>query len=256
MRRRELVAGVGSVGVLAGAGALLRHGPPTFEDDEDGESTADDGDDSDGGPIEVETIDARGSDAGTLTVPSDDVTVLMFFVNACGNCQAQVSRLTEARAQLQEDHPDDVTFLSVTYDSREQIPTDDLRDWWTTHGGDGFVSYDASDLMQRYSAVGYPVTIVVGAEGEAHWRETGTTAASSLVSAVESVLEAEADDEGGDDTDTEEVDADSDEGGSEGDDPSEDGESTDEQEAGTGNETDAGTGTERENETDAGDGSD
>lgn len=258
MRRRELVAGVGSVGVLTGAGALLRHGPPTFGDDEGGESTTDDGDDSDDGPIEVETIDARGSDAGTLTVPSDDVTVLMFFVNACGNCQAQVSRLTEARAQLHEDHPDDVTFLSVTYDSREQIPPDDLRDWWTTHGGDGFVSYDASDLMQRYSAVGYPVTIVVGAEGEAHWRETGTTAASSLVSAVESVLEAEADDEDedGDDTDTEEVDADSDEDGSEGDDPPEDGESTDEQEAGTGNETDTGTETERENETDAGDGSD
>ncbi|TYL40411.1 alkyl hydroperoxide reductase [Natronococcus pandeyae] len=260
MRRRELVAGIGSVGVLAGAGALLRYGAPTFEDDEDSESMADEND-SDDGPIDVETIDARGSDAGTLTVPSDDVTVLMFFVNACGNCQAQVSRLTEARAQLQAEYPDEVTFLSVTYDSREQISPDELRDWWTTNGGDGFVSYDASDLMREYSAVGYPVTIVVDADGEAHWRDTGVTAASSLVSAVESVLEAESDDEDDEDEEGEqdgtgaEEDADDDEGGPEDDDSSEDGDSTDGRESETGTETDA-DGSESEDETDGGNESD
>ena len=255
MRRRELVAGIGSVSVLAVAGALLRYGPPTFEDDEDSESTADEND-SDDGPIDVETIDARGSDAGTLTVPSDDVTVLMFFVNACGNCQAQVSRLTEARAQLQEEYPDEVTFLSVTYDSREQISPDELRDWWTTNGGDGFVSYDASDLMREYSAVGYPVTIVVDADGEAHWRDTGVTAASSLVSAVESVLEAESDDEDEQDGTGAEDDTDDDEGGTEDGDSSEDGDSTDGQESETGTETDADDGSESEDETDGGNESD
>lgn len=264
MRRRELVAGIGSVGVLAGAGALLRYGPPTFEDDEDSESSADEND-LDDGPIDVETIGARGSDAGTLTVPSDDVTVLMFFVNACGNCQAQVSRLTEARAQLREEHPDGVTFLSVTYDSREQISPDELRDWWTTNGGDGFVSYDASDLMREYSAVGYPVTIAVDADGEAHWRDTGVTATSSLVSAVESVLEAEQDDEDDEaESDDEaeqdgtgaEDDSDDDEGGTEDVDSSEDGDSTDGRESETGTETDADDGSESEDETDGGNESD
>lgn len=241
--------------VLAGAGALLRYGPPTFEDDEDSEPTTDENE-SDDGPIDVETIDARGSDAGTLTVPSDDVTVLMFFVNACGNCQAQVSRLAEARAQLQDEYPDEVTFLSVTYDSREQISPDELRDWWTTNGGDGFVSYDASDLMREYSAVGYPVTIVVDADGEAHWRDTGVTAASSLVSAVESVLEAESDGEDEQDDTGAEDDADDDEGGTEDGDSSEDDDSTDGRESETGTETDADDESESEDETDGGNESD
>ncbi|WP_306056817.1 TlpA family protein disulfide reductase [Natronococcus wangiae] len=235
MKRRELVAGVGSLGVLAGAGALLRRGPPSFEDAED-DSPADDG--TSDGPIEVETIEARGSDAGLMTVPSDGVTVLMCFVNACGICQSQVPRLAEARASLQEDHPDDVTFLSVTYDSREQIPPDELRDWWTTHGGNGYVSYDAGELAQRYRVVGYPVTVVVDSDGEEHWRETGTTAASTVVGAVESVLEADAED----------GDAPDEENGSEGSD------SPGEQR--TENETDADTGTESEGGADAGDESD
>ncbi|MDG5759238.1 alkyl hydroperoxide reductase [Natronococcus sp. A-GB1] len=194
MRRRDLVAGIGSLGVLAGAGSIVRYGPPSVGGDGDiDDETEDDGDEDEEWPIEVETIEARGSEAGTVTVPSEDVMVLMFFVNGCGNCQVQAGRLADARAELEADHGEDVRFLSLTYDSEEQIPPDELREWWETHGGNGYVSYDASRPMQEYAAVGYPVTIVVDPDGEEHWRETGTTGGREIASAVERVLEATAD---------------------------------------------------------------
>ncbi|ELY60293.1 alkyl hydroperoxide reductase/ Thiol specific antioxidant/ Mal allergen [Natronococcus amylolyticus DSM 10524] len=194
MRRRDLVAGIGSLGVLAGAGSIVRYGPPSVggDGDTDGE-IEDDGDEDEEWPIEVETIEARGSEAGTVTVPSEDVMVLMFFVNGCGNCQVQAGRLADARAELEAEHGEDVRFLSLTYDDEEQFPPDDLQEWWETHGGNGYVSYDASRPMQEYAAVGYPVTIVVDPDGEEHWRETGTTDGSEIASAVENVLEATAD---------------------------------------------------------------
>ncbi|MDG5817489.1 alkyl hydroperoxide reductase [Natronococcus sp. A-GB7] len=197
MRRRDLVAGIGSLGVLAGAGSIVRYGPPSVGGDgeADGE-TEDDGEEDEEWPIEVETIEARGSEAGTLTVPSEDVMVLMFFVNGCGNCQVQAGRLADARGELEADHGDDVRFLSLTYDSEEQIPPDELREWWETHGGNGFLSYEASRPMQEYAAVGYPVTIVIDPDGEEHWRETGTTSGREVAAEVESVLEATADENG------------------------------------------------------------
>ncbi|WP_394741428.1 TlpA family protein disulfide reductase [Natronococcus roseus] len=193
MRRRDLVAGIGSLGMLAGAGSIVRYGPPSVGDGEADGETEDDGDEDEEWPIEVETIEARGSEAGTLTVPSEDVMVLMFFVNGCGNCQVQAGRLADARAELEADHGDDVRFLSLTYDSEDQFPPEELREWWETHGGNGYVSYDASRPMQEYAAVGYPVTIVIDPDGEEHWRETGTTDGSEIASAVENVLEATAD---------------------------------------------------------------
>lgn len=194
MRRRDVVAGIGSLGALAGAGSVVRYGLPSIDG---GTAAADDDeaeDEVEEWPMEVETIEARGSEAGTMTIPSENVMVLMFFVNGCGNCQAQTGRLADARAQLRDDHGDAVSFLSLTYDSREQIPPDELREWWETHGGNGYLSYDAADPMHEYAAVGYPVTIVIDPDGEEHWRDTGITDGSRIVSAVEDALEATADD--------------------------------------------------------------
>ncbi|MFU8868320.1 TlpA family protein disulfide reductase [Natronococcus sp.] len=194
MRRRDLVAGIGSLGVLAGAGSIVRYGPPSVGGDGEADGEAEnDGDEDEEWPIEAETIEARGSEAGTLTIPSNEVMVLMFFVNGCGNCQVQAGRLADARAELEADHGDDVRFLSLTYDSEEQIPPDELREWWETHGGNGYVSYEASRPMQEYAAVGYPVTIVIDPDGEEHWRETGTTGGREIAAEVERVLETTAD---------------------------------------------------------------
>ncbi|MXV62375.1 redoxin domain-containing protein [Natronorubrum sp. JWXQ-INN-674] len=185
MNRREFVAGIGSVGVLAGAGSLLWRGPPSFGDEP---GTAEDEASND--PLEVETIDARGSEAGTITVPDETVTAILFFTTGCGNCQAQMPRLAEAREGLVQRHGDAVGFLSVTYQTPETMPADDLREWWATHSGDWPVGYD-SGLARSYGAIGFPVTIVVGSDGEKHWERNGIQEPGTITDAVESVLEGE-----------------------------------------------------------------
>ncbi|ELY70238.1 TlpA family protein disulfide reductase [Natrinema versiforme] len=187
MRRRELIAGVGSVGVLAGATGIVLGGVPSFGTDR---AASEAGGETDG-RIEVETINARGSEAGTMTVPNDDVTVAMFLVTGCGKCQAHLPRLADARSRLVEDYGDDLTFLSVTYQSFDSMPADELRDWWRAHSGNWTVGYDSNaTLAANYGIVGYPVTAVVDDQGEKRWETLGVTPAEDIVAAVESVLES------------------------------------------------------------------
>ncbi|SEV99412.1 Thiol-disulfide isomerase or thioredoxin [Natrinema salifodinae] len=189
MKRRELVAGLGSIGVLAGGTGVALRGLPSFAD----ESSATSDDDSDG-PIEVETVDAPGSQAGAMTVPTDDVTVVTFFVTGCGNCQAQIPRLAEARTELAAEYGDRVSFLSVTYQSPDRLPAAELREWWREHGGEWSVGYDGdTSLASAYGAVGYPATLVLDADGEKQWDVTRLVPAADIVDAAESVLEASAD---------------------------------------------------------------
>ncbi|RQG93404.1 TlpA family protein disulfide reductase [Natrarchaeobius chitinivorans] len=202
MRRRDLVAGVASVGVLAGAGAIVLGGLPTggtdgdgaTDDDAaaDGDAAADDEADSSTEPLEIRTIDAQGSEAGTVSVPNDGVTVVMFFVTGCGNCQAQMPRLAEARSQLVDEYGDELTVVSVTYQTPETMPEDELRAWWADLGGDWYVGYDSSpSLATRYGVVGYPVTVVIDEAGEKRWDELGVIDARDIVGAVESVFGVE-----------------------------------------------------------------
>ncbi|MFA9415193.1 TlpA family protein disulfide reductase [Natrinema sp. HArc-T2] len=186
MRRREIVAGLGSVGALAGAGGLLLGGVPSFG--------ADSGSDSDDGPLTVETIDARGSEAGTLTVPNGDIMVLEFFVTGCGNCQTQMPKVAEAYSRIATDHGDEVTFLGVTFQSPETKPPAELREWWRAHGGNWPVGYDPmGDIAASYGFSSYPTTIVTDADGEKHWGKLGITQPDVIVDHVESVLETSSD---------------------------------------------------------------
>jgi len=72
MRRREVLAGLGSVGVVAGAGAVAAFGVPSFDDDSDGSSGLVGRQHE---PYEIETVDAPGSEAGTVTVPAGSTDV-------------------------------------------------------------------------------------------------------------------------------------------------------------------------------------
>lgn len=186
MRRRDILAGVGSLGVLGGSGWLFWRGLNSFAPD-----TTDDTADGDrGDPREVETVDAPGSEAGTISIPGGSVTAAMFFATSCGNCQAQVSRLAEARAQLDDEYGDAVRVLGASLDSEEMTPPDELADWWATHGGDGPVGY-SSGLGSTYGTIGYPTTIVIDSSGEKRWSETDILSARAIVRAVEGVLEDE-----------------------------------------------------------------
>ncbi|WP_339104016.1 TlpA disulfide reductase family protein [Haloterrigena salinisoli] len=188
MNRRELLAGVGSAGALAGAGTLLRFGPPSFGTD--GPETSGDGD-----SLAVETIAASGSEDGTVRLPNGSVTLVTFFVTGCGNCQAQIPELAAARDRLRERRGDAVRFLSATYQRSETLSPAALRDWWASHGGDWSVGYD-SGLAGAYGVVGYPTTIVVDPNGEKRWHETDVLERETIVRVVEDALEAVARDAG------------------------------------------------------------
>ena len=187
MRRREIVAGLGSVGTIVGAGGLLLGGMPSLGAD----SGSDTGDD---GALTVDTIDARGSEAGTRTVPTGDVMVLELFVTGCGNCRAQLPNVAAAHSQLATDHGDEVTFLGITFQSPETKPPAELRDWWRAHGGNWAVGYDPmGNVAANYGFSSYPTTIVTDADGEKHWGKLGITRPAVIVDHVESALETSSD---------------------------------------------------------------
>lgn len=171
MRRREALAGVASLGVLGGGGVLAVGGVPSLNGGD--EEPAHD-------PIEVRTVEAPGSEAGTVSVPeAGTIYVLDFFATTCSICQSLMPTLAEANDEL----PDDVSLLSVT------IETDDgaIRDFWTEHGGDWTVGTD-SDPIELYPAheiVGTPTMIVMDGDGVVHWRRKGRKSVADILGAVE-----------------------------------------------------------------------
>lgn len=183
MRRRDLVAGVGSLAVLAGGGVVATRGLPSTDDDGDA-ADGEYGDD----PIEIETVDAPGSEAGTMQVPEPGrVMVLDFFTTTCGVCQDMMPVLAEANAELETDT--DVRFLSVT--NERGIDDDDLAAWWAEYDGDWLLGRDESvDLFARYDVTGVPETVVIDGTGAVHWDNTGRKTAAELVDAVEGTVAA------------------------------------------------------------------
>lgn len=178
MKRREAIAGLGSLGVLAGGGVALwraRTSSPPAADD--GES-----DDRDDGPVAIETIDAPGSEAGKILVPNDGLTVATFFFRGCGSCQALLPEFGEAREELRAAYGDRLTTLWVTnYGPSE----DELRSFWDDHGGDWSVGYDPdSALATAYGVVGYPWTVAIDASGSDRWRGHGTLSDRELVGSI------------------------------------------------------------------------
>ncbi|WIV67072.1 TlpA family protein disulfide reductase [Natrialbaceae archaeon AArc-T1-2] len=184
MRRRDLIAGVGSLAVLAGGGVVATQGLPSAGD---GGDDADRGDYSDD-PIEIETVDAPGSEAGTMAVPQPgQVMVLDFFMTTCGVCQDMMPVLAEARAALDDDN--DVRFLSVTHE--RSIENAELAEWWADYDGDWSVGRDESvDLFERYGVTGVPETVVIDGAGDVHWNNTGRKTVEELVDAVDGTVAA------------------------------------------------------------------
>lgn len=198
MRRREAIAGVASLGILGAGGIVVTRGVPAVG----GEPTSDDGEGADGndgtdagwsgGPIELETIDVRGSEAGTLPVPNDGVTVLNFFAPSCNTCSRSMPHFGEAVARLRADYADVLTVASVT----PPRPEGELTDWWDEHDGDWYLGHDPkSRLSTRYRVTGYPVFIAVDPEGEVVWEDDGVIDADRTVRQLGRILEEYATDD-------------------------------------------------------------
>lgn len=193
MNRRELLAGVASVGVLGGSAAVLWRGLSFGEGaDSPSESATDsaendsDGDTTDSsGPFELETLEAPGSEAETLTVPNDGLTLAMFFSPVCSRCQSLMPNMADAQTRLSDQYGDELTVVSVT---GQQSP-EQLREWWVDHDGDWTLAYDDGRVLtDRYDVVTHPVLMVIDSTGAVQWeseafsRPTGSSAASSACS--------------------------------------------------------------------------
>ncbi|QCW02539.1 TlpA disulfide reductase family protein [Natrinema pallidum] len=188
MRRRDLLAGLGSAGVIAGGGAVAAFGIPSPAAVTEQE---DDGDDSSGivgkqhDPYEIETVDAPGSEAGTVRVPTPDrPTFVDFFATWCSPCIKQMDALATAHERVS----DEVVFLSVT---TESISDAELRDWWAEHDGNWTIGLDpTAELTSRYWGTPYPSAVSIDASGTVRWSDSGVKTADELVAGIERALEA------------------------------------------------------------------
>lgn len=200
MRRRDLLAGLGSTGVLAGAGAIAVYGLPSVEDAPAGDdaSPSERGDGTDAGangtnrpdPIEVETIEAPGSEAGTVTIPTPGrPTFVDLFGTWCAPCIEQMPGLAAANDRI----GDEVQFVSVTSEPATEdhgITEAELVDWWTTHDGDWTLGVDpTAKVMGRHFQGSYPTAVAFDATGRVQWADDGIKTADELVAEIERAIE-------------------------------------------------------------------
>lgn len=157
MRRRQALAALAGVGITGGSVWALRNGLPL---------------DSSGLPARVETIDARGSEAGTVRLPvRGRPTVIDLFATWCTPCKEQMQTLSAVHS----DYGGRVEFVSVTNERvGGSLTKDDIREWWRTHDGDWTLGLDPeSELMSALGADALPYLAVVDGTGEVVWEHGG-----------------------------------------------------------------------------------
>jgi thiol-disulfide isomerase/thioredoxin len=173
MQRREVIAGLGSLAVLGGGGALAFSGNDAGTEDIEA--------------VELETLDAPGSEAGTATVPEEGrVTFVELFATWCTVCESMMPRVAEVHDAV----GDEVQFLSVTNEPLgETVTAEDVSEWWTGHDGDWTVAADTDlELTQRLDATGVPYAVVFDEGNRVAWTHRGRASASKLEDAIRSQL--------------------------------------------------------------------
>ena len=187
MRRRELLAGLGSIGVLGGAGLVVMEGNPVSRpresDGRDAESTVA----ADSESVRIETIDAPGSKDGAVEIPAPNrPTFVDFFGTWCPPCVEQMPALAAANERID----DSVLFVSVTTEAvGRSVSKSELVDWWDTHDGDWLLGVDRrAELAARYLAGGYPSAVAIDASGRVQWSEAGIKTADQLVAGIRRAL--------------------------------------------------------------------
>lgn len=185
MNRRDVVAGLVSLGVLGG-GALVASGmgEELLRNETVPETT-------------LETIDANGSEAGETVVPErGSVTFVDFFATWCSDCVQYLGNL----AEFYERVPDEVQFVSVT---TEQIGTavtrQDVSDWFngtrretavdldptTPNHGDWTVGIDPSlRLAEPLGATSVPHSFVIDESNRIVWSDSGIHTVKQLEAAL------------------------------------------------------------------------
>ncbi len=175
MKRREVIAGLGALGIV-GAGAAYQTGAldSVLTDDESNRIE----------PVELTRFEAPGSTAGTETIPADGrVTYLAIFATWCGTCESKMEPLGEAATEID----DDVQFVSMTSEALGQSTTEeDVISWWEEHDGNWPVTHDAElDLSIQVDARGVPYSAVIDEQNRLVWSDSGYKDANEILSAID-----------------------------------------------------------------------
>lgn len=177
MRRREMLAGVASLGTLGAGAAAAVYGLPSRDDD--GERRHD--------PVEITTVEASGSQAGTVRIPNEGrPTFVDLFATTCTVCQEQMPTLGE----VYDEFGDEMTFLSVTNESRSVVSDDELGTWWADHDGRWTVGRDVTSELIVHYGTATPTAVLFDADGRVVWEDTGRKAAEEFQENIRPVVEA------------------------------------------------------------------
>ncbi|SIS05659.1 TlpA family protein disulfide reductase [Natronorubrum thiooxidans] len=142
-------------------------------------------------PFDIRTVDAPGSEAGTVQIPREGRVMLINFTRMfCPTSQGFLADISEAVVSLRRR---DVDVVSVIDRSVGPQPSpEELADWWRKHDGNWTIGMDERGLLNdHYEVSGFPVAIAIDGTGETHWRTDGPTTANNIVSGVEAALEAQ-----------------------------------------------------------------
>jgi len=191
VRRRDLVAGVASVAVLGGAGAVATGGVPGSlgggdSGDDDGSTGSDGPEPVD--PVTLDTVEAPGSRDGEVTLPAPDrPTFVDFFGTWCPPCAEQMPALAAAHDRI----GDEALFVSVTTEPvGEAVSEETVADWWRENGGDWLVAADVSaELAARLDVGSYPSARAMDASGRVRWATSGTHTTEEFVAGIERALD-------------------------------------------------------------------
>ncbi|WP_115862848.1 TlpA family protein disulfide reductase [Halorussus litoreus] len=174
MNRRRFLTAAGGLGLTGASAWVLRNGL---------------GSDADSAfPMQVDTMDAPGSEAGRARVPaSDTVTILDLFATWCSPCVEQMDALEAVR----QSYGDDVTTISVTNERLGgSLTKSDVREWWRDNDGAWTLGLDPdSELMSALGAGGIPHVAVFDADGSIRWQETSLSDAETIGERVDAALD-------------------------------------------------------------------
>lgn len=168
MRRRDLLAGLGALGIFGGGAAALH-----LSGSDDTIQSSD-----------LPRIEAEGSPAGTVAVPAEgQVSFVSLFATWCGICQEKMAPLGEAYRDLD----DDVQFISVTNEPVGQtIEPEAVADWWDDYDGFWPLAHDEGlDLTRAVDAPGVPYSIVFTADNEIAWSDGGYKSAEEILARID-----------------------------------------------------------------------
>ncbi|QGA84341.1 TlpA disulfide reductase family protein [Halomicrobium sp. LC1Hm] len=182
MKRRDLLAGLASVGAIGGAG-LVGAGtvPDTFNTGSETPEPVE--------PTTLDTIEAPGSRDGEVTIPPDNqATFVDFFGTWCAPCVEQMPALGEAEDRI----GDEVLFLSVTTeDVGGSVSEETVVEWWRENDGDWLVAADVTaELAAKLNVGYYPTAVALDATGRIQWSEKGIHTADEIVSGIKTALNA------------------------------------------------------------------